>query len=99
MTYSLRRVSDGAGDSGPMSVAIGYAENGTIFYEDHGRPRVGVAMRVGSWLARTYDPQDWWQTTFITEIIENNIVTEGTAIVGREIRFKTKNSEYIWKEF
>jgi hypothetical protein len=52
-------------------------------------------MIVGSPYARTYSRQDWWQTTPITEILEERIEEDGTEYV----RFKTGNSEYEWKKF
>jgi hypothetical protein len=63
--------------------------------EQNGRPKVGAAMIVGSPYARTYSRQDWWQTTPITEILEERIEEDGTEYV----RFKTGNSEYEWKKF
>lgn len=85
--YSLRRVSDNAGDSGNMSVIIFRGEDGNISLEYHQKPRVGVVIRVGSCSARSYQDQDWWQTTIITEILEE-----------REdyVRFRTTNSIYEW---
>ena len=94
MAYSLRRTRDGAGDSGLMSMALWPApesESG-VTTEDNARPRVGVAMRVGSHYARSYSHQDWWQTTVITEILEERTEEDGTEYV----RFKTGNSEYEW---
>lgn len=104
MTYSLYRVSDGMGDSGPMSMALVpvYDDSGKIIdatYEQNAVPRVGVAMRVGSLYARSYGAQDWWQTTPITEITDE---WKDTAADGDEVecvRFKTGNSTYIWKKF
>jgi hypothetical protein len=58
--------------------------------EDNCRPRVGIVMRVGTYMARTYQHQDYWQTTLITKILRDD---------GHEVHFKTGNSEYIWKEF
>jgi hypothetical protein len=86
--YSLARTRDGAGDSGLMSTAIFRGEDGKIVYENNARPRVGVVMQVGSFYARTYDPQDYWQTTMITEILEDT---------PKRVRFRTSNSEYVWK--
>lgn len=94
MTYTLRRTRDGAGDSGNMSMALWpdpKGENGVSF-EYNARPRVGVAMRVGSSYARSYSIQDWWQTTLISEILEERQDEDGTEYV----RFKTGNSEYEW---
>lgn len=98
MTYSLRRTRDGAGDSGPMSMAIFYDEGGNnILTEDNAVPRVGVAMRVGSIIARSYSAQDWWQTTMISKILEERTDPENPYYLY--IRFKTGNSEYEWERF
>ena len=95
VTYSLYRTRDNAGDSGPMCVGLVpiYGEDGefiTTEFENNARPRVGIAMRVGSIVGRGYSVQDWWQTTVITEIIKDE---------PEEVHFRTGNSEYIWKEF
>lgn len=100
MTYSLRRTRDGAGDSGPMSDAVTpiWDENGKLvdkIIEHNAAPKVGAAMVVGSPYARSYSAQDWWQTTPITEILEDIIKNDGS----RYIRFKTGNSEYEWTSF
>lgn len=100
MPYSLRRTRDGAGDSGQMSLAmIPTFEQDTgkvmdIEYIDNARPQIGASMRVGSSYARSFSAQDWWQTTLITEILEERIDEDGTEYV----RFKTSNSEYEWKK-
>ena len=85
--YSLRRESDGAGDSGGMSLALWIAEDGQVQEQYNARPKVGVCMRVGSVYARTYNAQDWWQTTMITEILEER---------DNYVRFRTGNSVYEW---
>lgn len=101
MTYSLRRISDGAGDSGGMSLA-----QIPVFDQDTGKivdveqihnahPQVGASMRVGSIAGRTFAAQDWWQTTLITEILEDSTEQDGTLYV----RFKTTNSIYEWRAF
>ena len=101
MPYSLRRTRDGAGDSGQMSQAVF-----PVFDQDTGkmidkeirenaRPQVGAAMVVGSHYGRSYSAQDWWQTTLITEIVEERTEEDGAEYV----RFKTGNSEYEWKRF
>lgn len=98
MTYSLRRTRDGAGDSGGMSLGIAPTfdqDTGNITnieYKDNARPQIGWVMRVGSIYARTMSHQDWWQTTPITEILEERTEEDGTEYV----RFKTGNSEYEW---
>jgi hypothetical protein len=59
------------------------------------RPQLGASMRVGSISGRSYSAQDWWQTTLITEILEERTEEDGTEYV----RFKTSNSEYEWTSF
>jgi hypothetical protein len=82
----------GRGDSGPMSVALWIdkeAEDKQIKMENNARPRVGVAMRVGTMFARSYQAQDWWQTTPIAEIVKDT---------PEEVVFRTRSgSEYTWK--
>lgn len=97
MPYSVRRTRDGAGDSGQMSLAIhlNAGPGDEHVYEENGRPAVGAVMRVGSHYGRTYSAQDRWQTTPITEILEERTEDDGTECV----RFKTGNSEYEWKNF
>ena len=95
MTYSLTRTRDGAGDSGPMSSAIFYNENGEPERIENSRPFVGAVMIVGTFLARSYAGQDYWQTTPVIEILEEHVDDEG----DQWVKFKTQNSEYIWKEF
>lgn len=86
--YSLYR-EDGNGDSGGESLAI-WEEEGEVKFEHDARPRVGICIQVGSSYARTMQWQDWWQTSYITEIIEES---------ENYIKFKTKNSIYEWKKF
>ncbi len=98
MRYSLERESDGAGDRGGMSDAITpiWDENHKLIdkiIENNARPKVGAVMRVGSIYARSYDHHDWWMTTPITEILEERTEEDGTEYV----RFKTRNSIYIWR--
>jgi hypothetical protein len=94
MPFSLVRTRDGAGDSGPMSLAIvptfdmDTNKVVSVEYEHSARPRLGVAMRVGSIIGRTYAAQDWWQTSLITEILDDSPAF---------VRFRTGNSEYEWK--
>lgn len=85
--YSLRRESDGEGDSGVMSIAIWLDENNEVKHEHNARPRVGVAMRVGGIFARSYSARDWWQTSLVTEILEEK---------ENYVRFRTGNSTYEW---
>ena len=91
--YSLVRVGDGIGDSGPMCEILD-AEN----YQpipDVTYPRVGCGVRVGSIYGRSYSSQDWWQTSPVIEIVEETIDDEGYWTV----KFKTRSSTYTWKEF
>ncbi len=90
MTYSLRRTRDGAGDEGQMSSLYTRKEDGTWDIKHNSRPEVGSIIQVGSAYARSYQQQDYWQTSGITEILEE---TETM------VRFKTYNSEYIWEVF
>ena len=94
MTYSLTRTKDGAGDSGNMSSAIFY-ENGEPERIENSRPFVGAVMIVGTFMAGLFSAQDYWQTTPVIEILEEHVDDEG----DQWVKFKTQNSEYIWKEF
>ena len=89
MPYSLRRTRDGASDSGPMSLLLRRNAEGEVETKS-GKPEVGWAIRVGSIGGRTYAAQDWWQTTYITEILEDQ---------EDYVRFRTGNSEYEWRVF
>lgn len=91
--YSLVRDKDGAGDSGPMCQILDAESGMPVHNADY--PMVGFGVRVGSPYGRTYSAQDYWQTTPITEITEESVNDEGFWTV----KFKTKNSSYIWKEF
>lgn len=99
MPYSLVRERDGAGDSGQMSLAItpNGGPDGEHLYEQGAEPRVGVIMRVGSLTARSYSSQDYWQTTPITEILEERTDPKDPEFLY--VRFKTGNSIYEWKRF
>ncbi|PCJ96813.1 MAG: hypothetical protein COA52_00980 [Hyphomicrobiales bacterium] len=63
--------------------------------EHNAIPRVGVAMQVGCPTGRTYSAQDWWRTTYITEIVEKYNDEEDGRL---NVIFKTRNSTYHWKE-
>lgn len=98
MAYHLRRIRDGAGDSGTMSMALvpTYENNKVVDVEyiNNARPQIGYVMRVGSSYARSYSAQDWWQTTVITEILEDTVDENNSEYV----RFKTGNSIYEWRK-
>ena len=99
MAYWMYRTRDGMGDSGTMSMALvpSYDENGKVVdvqYINNARPQIGYVMRVGSVYARSYSAQDWWQTTVITEILEDTVNEDGSEYV----KFKTGNSIYEWRK-
>ncbi len=83
----LRRISDGAGDSGSASLALGLNDDGTDVVVKGYRPIVGCLMQVGSLTARSFSEKDYWTTTPVTEILED---TEDY------VKFKTGNSIYEW---
>lgn len=87
MSYLLERESDGAGDSGPMSEILEFTSDGLI-RTDKVRPEVGYHVRVGAPYTRSYQDRDHWTTTEVTEILEDR---EGF------VRFRTRNSVYIWR--
>ena len=91
--YSLVREGDLRGDSGPMCEILDAESYQPIPGETY--PKVGCGVRVGSYYARTYSMQDWWQTSPITEILEEGVDENGK----RRMKFATKNSTYLWKEF
>jgi hypothetical protein len=79
-------------DSGGYSATI-WEEDGKVIIGGP-VPEVGKCIRVGSLYARTMQWQDWWQTSYIEEILEDTKTDE-----ERSIKFRTKsNSHYIWKE-
>lgn len=80
------------GDSGGMSCFISIQDNEPVF-EYNAIPQVGGIMRVGSIYARSYSSQDWWQTSLIEEILDE-YEEEGRKC----IKFKTRNSIYLWRE-
>jgi len=89
--YTLRRIPDGAGDSGNMSMAIQYDEKGRGKANMGHIPIIGCGLMVGSTATRSYQDQDYWTTTLVTEILEH-IKTE----TGEYFKFKTLNSVYEW---
>jgi len=85
---SLMKVgSPHVGDSGASSDQV-WVEDGKMKIEP-GRPVVGRAIRVGSLSARSYSAQDWWQTSLVTEILEET---------DEYVKFKTlSGSTYEWR--
>ena len=92
MRYALSRIDGTAGDSGPLCEILDSESYKPIPGETY--PRVGCGVRVGSPYARSYSAQDWWQTSPITEILEETVDRDGYRIV----KFKTRNSVYVWRE-
>lgn len=74
-------------EGGAMSEAIQWKEDGTFDKIVSDRPTVGCSMRVGSITARSYSDRDWWMTTPVLEILEET---------KDRVKFRTKNSTYIW---
>ena len=101
MPYSLRRTRDDVGDSGQMSLAIHLnAGPGDEHVYEHGaRPKIGSIIRVGSPFPRLNSSQDWWQTSPITEILDEWTETDDDDNLIECVRFKTGNSTYVWKQF
>lgn len=97
MYYTLKRVSDGAGDSGTMSdsykTALDLTPSQRVTHNS--APTAGESLMVGSHYARSYQMQDWWCTTPVTEIISDEIILDAQDTY-REVKFKTQNSEYVW---
>ena len=83
----LKRISDGEGFSGARSEAIMFNEDGSFKEVVSERPTVGCSMLVGTITASSYSYRDYWLTTEVTEIIEEEV---------NYIKFKTKNSTYEW---
>ena len=79
--FSLRRVGDGAGCIGKHSNSIKFTIDKPNEIRSE-RPEVGCSMVVMQGLST------WWQTTEITDILEDQ---------SKFMRFKTLNSEYEWE--
>ena len=89
MAYSLYR-SDGAGDSGPMCNRFRKDPDTGQTVVEPGRPTLGWGLQVGSPYGRSYQSQDWWACTPITEIIEDT---------PDKVVFKTRSgSTYTWEQ-
>lgn len=97
--WSLERTRDGMGDSGPMFLALDpkkKLKKPAVVQEElavgkSGEIRVGCAVLCGSYMARSFQRQDWWRTSLVTKI--TRVVYEGKKVI--EVRFKTNKSEYI----
>jgi hypothetical protein len=100
--YSLIRVSDGCGDSGPKLVSLMAPEGGATYHHElipagpNGLIKKGCWIDCGSITARSFAHQDSWTCTPIVEFLEIKKDKKGDTIY---IRFKTLNSEYEVKSF
>jgi hypothetical protein len=79
-------------EQGARVDAISWNEDKTFKEVVDHKPVVGCSLLVGSVTARSYSAQDYWLTTVVTEILEEEKDDKGYL---KFVRFKTKNSEYI----
>jgi hypothetical protein len=79
-------------EQGQRVEAIAWNEDKTFKEIVDSKPVVGCSLLVGSVTARSYSAQDYWLTTVVTEILEEELDAEGYL---EFVKFKTKNSEYI----
>jgi len=86
---SLRRTRDGEGEVGARVEAIAWNEDGTFKEIIGHKPTIGCSLLVGSVTARSYSSRDYWLTTPITEILEEESNDEYYYC-----KFKTENSDY-----
>lgn len=90
---SLRRIRDGEGEVGARSEAIAWTEDGKFKEVVGSRPAVGCSMLVGSVTARSYANRDYWLTTPVLEILEEEETDEYYYC-----KFRTENSDYeFWQ--
>lgn len=88
--YALRRSIDGAGDSGPMLLAVTYDSETSPPRIEYNVLRLGACVRVGSINGRSYSAQDWWQTTPVTEVLRTEQRKGGLYSL---IEFKTASGK------
>ncbi len=82
-------------EQGARVEAIAWNEDRTFKEVVDSKPVVGCSLLVGSVTARSYSAQDYWLTTVVTEILEEERDEKGYL---KFVRFKTKNSEYLLKD-
>ena len=82
-------------EQGQRVEAIAWNEDRTFKEVVDTKPVVGCSLLVGSVTARSYSDQDYWLTTIVTEILEEERDEKGYL---NFVRFKTKNSEYLLKD-
>lgn len=100
----LRRVSDGAGDSGSSVQKLRVSGiHEVLEIKDTKKPEVGWAIKVGSLSGRSFSNQDWWMTTPVTEILEEKEEIRKRikdSIIEYYCKFKTRNSIYeFWNSW
>lgn len=78
-------------ESGGRVEAISWNEDGTFKEIVGSTPVVGCSMLVGSITARSYSAQDYWLTTPVTEVLEEEKDDDGKFV---RVKFKTENSVY-----
>lgn len=86
----LFKLGEGIKEQGSCVEAISWNEDRTFKAIEGDRPIVGCSLRVGSVTARTFSSQDWWLTTVVTEILDEQ-EHEGKL---EYCKFKTENSVY-----
>lgn len=78
-------------ERGGLVQAIAWNEDRTFKEVVGSTPVVGCSVLVGSVTARTYSSQDYWLTTPVTEILEEEKTEDG---LFARVKFKTENSVY-----
>jgi hypothetical protein len=78
-------------EQGQRVEAIAWNEDRTFKEVIGSVPVIGCSILVGSVTARSYSAQDYWLTTVVTEILEEEKDEEGKYL---RVKFKTENSIY-----
>jgi len=78
-------------EQGQRVEAIAWNEDRTFKEVIGSVPVIGCSILVGSVTARSYSAQDYWLTTVVTEILEEEKNEEGKYL---RVKFKTENSIY-----
>jgi hypothetical protein len=78
-------------EQGQRVEAIAWNEDRTFKEVIGSVPVIGCSILVGSVTARSYSAQDYWLTTVVTEILEEEKDKEGKYL---RVKFKTENSIY-----
>ena len=78
-------------ERGGLVQAIAWNEDMSFKEVVGSTPVVGCSVLVGSVTARTFASQDYWLTTQVTEILEEEKDSSGKFV---RVKFKTENSIY-----